>query len=186
MAATYHTTHLGLSLWAQTDCPQWVDFLQDNQKLDQQVGGHIQDSALHLTAEEKQYLSQRSASVTYTGTGSGTQSVTLPFLPRKLTVLAQGKPPWFPVLTGAGTCTWKRGSRGRGSGIWHGRHHGGCGHFGCSVRGRSLLRGVQRLPCLEPKRRHLCSGAGSLKDLTAGHFCTIIGLRKTTGGRNHV
>lgn len=26
MAATYHTTHLGLSLWAQTDCPQWVDF----------------------------------------------------------------------------------------------------------------------------------------------------------------
>ena len=88
MAATYHTTHLGLSLWAQTDCPQWVDFLQDNQKLDQQVGGHIQDSALHLTAEDKQYLSQRSASVTYTGTGSGTQSVTLPFLPRKLTVLA--------------------------------------------------------------------------------------------------
>ena len=79
MAATYHTTHLGLSLWAQTDCPQWADFLQDNQKLDQQVGGHIQDSALHLTAEEKQYLSQRSASVTYTGTGSGTQSVTLPF-----------------------------------------------------------------------------------------------------------
>ena len=49
MAAIYHTTHLGLSLWAQTDCPQWVDFLQDNQKLDQQVGGHIQDSALHLS-----------------------------------------------------------------------------------------------------------------------------------------
>ena len=41
MAATYHTTHLGLSLWAQTDCPQWVDFLKDNQKLDQKVGGHI-------------------------------------------------------------------------------------------------------------------------------------------------
>ena len=100
MAATYHTTHLGLSLWAQTDCPQWVDFLQDNQKLDQQVGGHIQDSALHLTAEEKQYLSQRSASVTYTGTGSGTQSVTLPFLPRKLTVLAQGKPPMVPRSDG--------------------------------------------------------------------------------------
>ena len=100
MAATYHTTHLGLSLWAQTDCPQWADFLQDNQKLDQQVGGHIQDSALHLTAEEKQYLSQRSASVTYTGTGSGTQSVTLPFLPRKLTVLAQGKPPMVPRSDG--------------------------------------------------------------------------------------
>lgn len=119
MAATYHTTHLGLSLWAQTDCPQWADFLQDNQKLDQQVGGHIQDSALHLTAEEKQYLSQRSASVTYTGTGSSTQSVTLPFLPRKLTVLAQGKPPMAPRSDGGWDVymeTWVAGEEAAASG----------------------------------------------------------------------
>ena len=35
MAATNHSTNLGLSLWEQTDRPEWADFLQDNQKLEQ-------------------------------------------------------------------------------------------------------------------------------------------------------
>lgn len=38
MAATNHSTTLGLSLWEQTDCPEWADFLQDNQKLEQRLG----------------------------------------------------------------------------------------------------------------------------------------------------
>ena len=63
MAATNHSTTLGLSLWEQTDCPEWADFLQDNQKLEQLAGGHISNAALHLTAEEKQFLSQRTALV---------------------------------------------------------------------------------------------------------------------------
>ena len=96
MAATNHSATLGLSLWEATDCPQRADFLQDNQKLEQAVGGHIQNSGLHLSTQEKQYLAQRAAVLTYTGTGSGAASVTLPFLPRKLTVSAQGKPPLAP------------------------------------------------------------------------------------------
>lgn len=31
MAATNHSTTLGLSLWEQTDCPEWADFLQDDE-----------------------------------------------------------------------------------------------------------------------------------------------------------
>ena len=100
MAASSYSTILGLSLWNQTDCPKLADFLQDNQKLDQQAGGHIANSALHLTAEEKQFLSQRTALLTYTGTGSGGASVTLPFLPRRLTVYAQGKPSLLPRSDG--------------------------------------------------------------------------------------
>ena len=38
MAASSTSTVLGLSLWAQTDCPEWADFLQDNQKLEQLAG----------------------------------------------------------------------------------------------------------------------------------------------------
>ena len=100
MAASSYSTILGLSLWNQTDCPKLADFLQDNQKLEQMAGGHIANSALHLTAEEKQFLSQRTALLTYTGTGSGGASVTLPFLPRRLTVYAQGKPSLLPRSDG--------------------------------------------------------------------------------------
>ena len=100
MAASSYSTILGLSLWNQTDCPKLADFLQDNQKLEQLAGGHIANSALHLTAEEKQFLSQRTALLTYTGTGSGGASVTLPFLPRRLTVYAQGKPSLLPRSDG--------------------------------------------------------------------------------------
>ena len=96
MAASNHSQRLGLSLWEQTDRPEWADFLQDNQKLEETVGVHVQNDALHLTAEEKEYLSHRAAVMTYTGTGSGAASVTLPFLPRKLTVFAQGKPAMTP------------------------------------------------------------------------------------------
>lgn len=100
MAASSYSTILGLSLWNQTDCPKLADFLQDNQKLEQLAGGHIANNALHLTAEEKQFLSQRTALITYTGTGSGGASVTLPFLPRRLTVYAQGKPSLLPRSDG--------------------------------------------------------------------------------------
>ena len=100
MAASSTSTVLGLSLWAQTDCPEWADFLQDNQKLEQLAGGHISNSGLHLAAEEKQFLAQRGTVLTYTGTGSGAASVTLPFLPRKLTVYAQGKPAMLPRSDG--------------------------------------------------------------------------------------
>lgn len=100
MAATNHSTNLGLSLWEQTDRPEWADFLQDNQKLEQLVGSHIVNDGIHVTAEEKQFLTQRSAVLTYTGDGAGSVNVTLPFLPRKLTVLAQGKPPMAPRTDG--------------------------------------------------------------------------------------
>lgn len=134
MAASSTSTVLGLSLWAQTDCPEWADFLQDNQKLEQLAGGHISNSGLHLAAEEKQFLAQRGTVLTYTGTGSGAASVTLPFSPRKITVFAQGKPP--------------RGSPGRrrlgrvlpgvapggGKSLRHGRHLPGGGHLGGPVQ----------------------------------------------------
>lgn len=100
MAATNHSKNLGLSLWEKTDRPEWADFLQDNQKLEQLAGGHIANNGLHLTASEKQFLAQRAAVLTYTGNGTGSVNVTLPFLPRKLTVLAQGKPPMAPRTDG--------------------------------------------------------------------------------------
>ena len=100
MAATNHSQRLELSLWEQTDCPEWADFLQDNEKLEELVGGHLANGALHLTAEEKEFLSQRRAALAYTGTGSGAAEVELPFPPQRLTVFALGKPPMAPRADG--------------------------------------------------------------------------------------
>ena len=80
--------------------PSWRTFCRTIKGWSSWQGGHIANSALHLTAEEKQFLSQRTALLTYTGTGSGGASVTLPFLPRRLTVYAQGKPSLLPRSDG--------------------------------------------------------------------------------------
>ncbi len=100
MAASNHSEKLGLSLWAQTDCPEWADFLQDNENLEELVGAHLANEALHLTAEEKEALNHRRALLTYTGTGAAAAAVALPFVPRKVTVFAQGKPPMMPRTEG--------------------------------------------------------------------------------------
>lgn len=118
MAATNHSQNLGLSLWEQTDCPEWADFLQDNQKLEEYAGGHIQNGALHLTAEEKEFLSHRAALLTYTGSGSGAASVTLPFLPRKITVTAQGKPAMISRADGGWDVFSEVWLQGEGSAVY--------------------------------------------------------------------
>ena len=129
MAASSTSTVLGLSLWAQTDCPEWADFLQDNQKLEQLAGGHISNAALHLTAEEKQFLSQRTALMSYVGTGSGAASVTLPFSPRKITVFAQGKPLMAPRADGG----WDVFSQ-----VWLSGEEAAYGTGGITVTGEGL------------------------------------------------
>ena len=187
MAASSYSTILGLSLWNQTDCPKLADFLQDNQKLEQLAGGHIANNALHLTAEEKQFLSQRTALLTYTGTGSGGASVTLPFLPRRLTVYAQGKPSLLPPKRRGLGCIFPGVASGGGLRLlWHGRNLRGGGHpDGSAFRG-GLLWGNGAVSRPEPQRRHLCGGAGSIKGLTAAGFCTIIGTALFKGGQGYV
>lgn len=128
MAATEHSAVLGLSLWEQSDCPEWADFLQDNQKLEQLAGGHIQNSALHLTAEEKQFLAQRRAVLRYTGTGEGDASLSLPFAPQKLTVAAQGRPGLLPRPEGG----WDVFSQ-----VWLAGEEGPWGTGGVTVEGLS-------------------------------------------------
>lgn len=48
MAASKKSTVLGLCLWEGTDKPRRVDFVADNEAIESQLGGHIQNDNLHL------------------------------------------------------------------------------------------------------------------------------------------
>ncbi len=69
MASSGKSKQLGLSLWEPSDRPERMDFRQDNEQLEQLVGGHLSSSFLHLTEKEKNYLGLPFSLVHYVGTG---------------------------------------------------------------------------------------------------------------------
>lgn len=96
MASSEKTAKLGLSLWAASDKPERLDFVQDNQKLEEVVGAHVADMSAHLTGAEKQFLSRPYTIYTYRGTGSTSYTVkSLPggLEPRLILAMCQEFPP---------------------------------------------------------------------------------------------
>ena len=75
MASTSYTENLGLCAWNSTDKPKRIDFVNDNAKIDAQLGGHIFDKSMHVTTQEKARIYEPYKVVTYAG--DGTQSRTL-------------------------------------------------------------------------------------------------------------
>lgn len=55
MAASKKSTVLGLCLWEGTDKPRRVDFVADNEAIESQLGGHIQNDNLHLRHAQKAF-----------------------------------------------------------------------------------------------------------------------------------
>ena len=58
MASSSFTTHLGLCDWAASDRPKRADFVSDNTIIDTQLGGHIANGNIHLSADEKAKLDE--------------------------------------------------------------------------------------------------------------------------------
>lgn len=98
MAASGKTKRLGLCLWEPTDKPQRTDFREDNEKLEELVGAHLAQAALHLTSAEKSYVKAPLDLITYTGNGMTTRSMLYSRFknPSFMLVFAQGKPPVEP------------------------------------------------------------------------------------------
>lgn len=71
MAASKKSTVLGLCLWEGTDKPRRVDFVADNEAIESQLGGHIQNDNLHLNDTRRKRLDTPTEVRTYTGTGCG-------------------------------------------------------------------------------------------------------------------
>ena len=68
MAASKKSTVLGLCLWEGTDKPRRVDFVADNEAIESQLGGHIQNDNLHLNDTRRKRLDTPTEVRTYTGT----------------------------------------------------------------------------------------------------------------------
>lgn len=96
MASSGKTEKLGLSLWESTDRPEYADFRQDNEKLEQLVGGHLADVNTHVTAEEKNYLKLPYKIMHYQGTGQTSRTAAI--FPKEVTykavfIMCSDRPP---------------------------------------------------------------------------------------------
>ncbi len=77
MASTSFTPNLGLCSWQPSDRPKRIDFVSDNQKIDEILGTHIDDKDVHVTAQEKAIYSSPYKVVTYVGDGQSTRTLSL-------------------------------------------------------------------------------------------------------------
>lgn len=93
MASTDKTPILGLSKWRGSDKPKRVDFVNDNEVIDAALGGHVNNTDLHLNSDQALRLNQPICIKTITGTGSPERSVVLDFEPAAAVAFAVGKPP---------------------------------------------------------------------------------------------
>lgn len=99
MAASKKSTVLGLCLWEGTDKPRRVDFVADNEAIESQLGGHIQNDNLHLNDTRRKRLDTPMEVRTYTGTGAASRTILFGFSPSAVIVFAVDKP-FSQAMTG--------------------------------------------------------------------------------------
>ena len=93
MASSNFTSNLHLSAWTGSDRPKRADFVSDNNIIDTQLGGHIADSAIHVTSDEKARISQPYEVKIYSGSGESERTISLGFTPKFVIVFRRGVPP---------------------------------------------------------------------------------------------
>ncbi|MBQ4129706.1 MAG: hypothetical protein IJD68_08075 [Ruminococcus sp.] len=77
MAATSYTENLNLCAWQSSDRPKRIDFVNDNNIIDEKLGGHILNSSIHVSAQEKQRYENPYTVFSYAGDGAGTKTFEL-------------------------------------------------------------------------------------------------------------
>lgn len=92
MPSTNKTANLSLNQWAESDRPMRNDFNSDNAKLDSVVGGHVNNSDIHVTAEEKEFLKDSHMVYAYAGSGESSRTITFTESFRFVCIFASGKP----------------------------------------------------------------------------------------------
>jgi hypothetical protein len=82
MSSSAKTPILGLNKWSGADKPQRMDFNNDNDKIESQLGNHVVNSNIHLTNKEKEWINSYCATGSYTGNGSISNFYELDFTPK--------------------------------------------------------------------------------------------------------
>ena len=92
MSSSSFTTNLGLCNWAHTDRPKRADFISDNSIIDSVLGGHVNNSALHMSAEEKAKALTPFEYIVYSGNGEASRTISIGFSPTFVIVYKRGAP----------------------------------------------------------------------------------------------
>ena len=93
MASSTFTTRLGLCKWADSDRPKRADFVSDNTIIDNVLGGHVNNSAVHMSTQEKEKALEPYSSIIYTGTGTAERTLAADFRPTFAMVYKKNAPP---------------------------------------------------------------------------------------------
>ena len=89
MPSSNKTSNLRLNQWIETDKPTRSDFVSDNNIIDTQLGGHLLNAALHLTALEKERVSSPYYFRGIQGSGTSSRTVSFDFEPSLVICFAQ-------------------------------------------------------------------------------------------------
>lgn len=92
MSTSNYTPNLHLSAWADSDKPKRADFVSDNNIIDTQLGDHIANTGIHVTAQEKAMISEPFVSALYAGSGESSRTISLGFQPSMVFVFRRGVP----------------------------------------------------------------------------------------------
>ena len=89
MPTNNKTSKIGLNAWVDTDKPKRSDFVADNQQIDTVLGGHIEDTVVHLTADQRAKISAPFVAGVYAGDGTAESFILLSFTPSLIFVAQQ-------------------------------------------------------------------------------------------------
>lgn len=92
MATSNYTPNLHLSAWDAADRPKRADFVSDNTIIDTQLGGHLANGNVHVTAAEKSKLSEPFVTIMYAGNGESQRTIALDFQPKTVIVYKRNVP----------------------------------------------------------------------------------------------
>lgn len=77
MASSNFTPNLGLCNWSADDRPKRMDFVSDNNIIDERLGNHLNNSDIHVTADEKERITAPYEVMVYAGDGESSKTFTL-------------------------------------------------------------------------------------------------------------
>lgn len=92
MATSNYTPNLHLNAWEASDRPKRADFVSDNTIIDTQLGGHLANSAIHVSAAEKEKLNEPFITMMYSGTGESQRTIPLDFHPKIVFIYRRNVP----------------------------------------------------------------------------------------------
>lgn len=95
MSSSKKTSNLKLNQWLETDIPERMDFVSDNDIIDKKIGKHVTDQNIHVTSFEKEQWNQFYYKFSYIGDDESTKTIETgcPFDPTWGIIMATTLPP---------------------------------------------------------------------------------------------